>query len=63
MGGYNAQATFQKTKNYYDLLLPDETNKYIFRILTFKHLMSKSKELGFMVDENNGYKQIRYQEM
>ena len=56
MGGYNGQATFQKTMNYYDLQLPDETNKYIFRILTFKHIMSNAKELGFMVDDNNGYK-------
>lgn len=56
MGGYNAQATYQQTKNYYDLQLPDETNKYIFRILTFKHLMSNAQELGFMVDEENGYK-------
>jgi hypothetical protein len=56
MGGYNQQASFQQTKYYYDLQLPDETNKYIFRILTFKHLMSNAKELGFTVNDNNGYK-------
>ncbi len=55
MGGYNAHATNQKTKYYYDLLLPDETNKYIFRILSFKHLMSNAEELGFMVTEQNRY--------
>ena len=63
MGGYNVHATYQQTKNYYDLLLPDETNKYIFRILTFKHLISNSKELGFMVDDNNGYKQLNTKEI
>lgn len=56
MGGYNAQANFQKTKHYYDLQLPDETNKYIFRILSFKHIMSNAKDLGFMVDDANGYR-------
>jgi membrane-bound lytic murein transglycosylase D len=63
MGGYNAQATFQQTKNYYDLLLPDETNKYIFRILTFKHLISNATELGYMVNDNNGYKPFNTREV
>jgi hypothetical protein len=56
MGGYNGQATFQQTRNYYDLQLPDETNKYIFRILAFKHILGNAKEFGFMVDDKNGYK-------
>ena len=56
MGGYNGQATFQKTKYYYDLQLPEETNKYIFRILSFKLLMSEADRYGFMVDDTNGYK-------
>lgn len=56
MGRYNDLATFQNTRYYYDLQLPDETNKYIFRILTFKHLMGNSQEMGYTVDETNGYK-------
>jgi membrane-bound lytic murein transglycosylase D len=55
MGGYNNFASFQQTKYYYDLALPEETSKYMFRILSFKVLMGNSKELGFMVDEKNGY--------
>lgn len=54
-GGYNRQATFQQTKHYYDLQLPEETNKYIFRILAFKYLMSNANELGYMVNDENGY--------
>lgn len=54
-GGYNQQATFQQTKYYYDLQLPEETNKYIFRILTFKYLISNATELGYTVNEDNGY--------
>lgn len=63
MGGYNGQATFQQTTNYYDLLLPEETNRYIFRILTFKHLLENAEELGFKVEENDLYKEIPYREV
>ena len=55
MGGYNAQATFQRTRNYYDLQLPEETNKYIFRILTFKYLIENAEELGFKVPDAEKY--------
>jgi len=58
MGGYNAQATFQKTSNYYDLLLPEETNKYIFRILSFKHLMQNPEQNGLVVNEEDLYEDI-----
>jgi hypothetical protein len=60
MGGYNGQATFQGTRNYYDLLLPEETNRYIFRILAFKHLMENAKELGFDLDEDEKYHQVPF---
>jgi hypothetical protein len=59
MGKFNDLANFQQSKYYYDLQLPDETNKYIFRILTFKYLMGSSKEMGYQVDENNGYKPFK----
>jgi membrane-bound lytic murein transglycosylase D len=58
MGGYNTQATFQRTTNYYDLQLPEETNKYIFRILTFKYLLENAKELGFNVDDEEKYQPV-----
>lgn len=59
MGGYNAQATKQKTKNYYDLLLTDETHRYIFRILAFKHLMENAKELGFVLNNSELYHPVK----
>jgi hypothetical protein len=54
-GGYNGQATFQGSKNYYDLLLPEETNKYIFRILAFKHILTNAETFGFNIEEDNLY--------
>lgn len=59
MGGYNAQATFQRTNNYYDLNLPEETNKYIFRILTFKYLIENAEKLGFKVEDEEKYQPVQ----
>jgi membrane-bound lytic murein transglycosylase D len=58
MGGYSSQAQFQRTNNYYDLLLPEETNKYIFRILSFKYLLENAKELGFNLQEDEKYQPV-----
>lgn len=57
-GGYNAQVTYQGTTNYYDLLLPEETNRYIFRILAFKHIMENAEDLGFVLDKEDMYAEI-----
>jgi membrane-bound lytic murein transglycosylase D len=57
-GGYAQQAAFQQTKNYYDLQLPEETNKYIFRILTFKYLMEHATELGYVVKQDELYEEV-----
>ncbi|MCG2617064.1 lytic transglycosylase domain-containing protein [Terrimonas sp. NA20] len=55
MGAYAGQANFQKTRNYYDLLLPEETNRYIFRILTFKYFLEQADGLGFIIGQSDGY--------
>ena len=55
MGGYNAAANFQGSFNYYDLLLPDETQRYIFRILAFKYLLTNFDKLGFVLPESEQY--------
>jgi len=62
-GGYERQAAFQRTKNYYDLQLPEETNKYIFRILAFKHLIENAEALGFRVEESEKYKALPVREI
>jgi hypothetical protein len=58
MGGYNNQASFQGTTYYYDLLLPEETQRYIFRILAFKYLMSQSEKLGFYLPDSEKYASV-----
>lgn len=63
MTGYSNQAGFQKTNNYYDLQLPEETARYIFRILTFKHLLSNAEALGFKLSEEDKYKPVPFKEI
>ena len=58
-GGYAARAKKQKTNNYYDLFLPEETNRYIFRILAFKHLMENAADFGFKVKDDQLYHPIQ----
>lgn len=57
-GGYNAHSTFQKTKNYYDLLLPEETNRYIFRIITFKYLLENATQMGYLLEPSDLYQPV-----
>lgn len=54
-GGYDSQARFQRSRNYYDLMLPEETNRYIFRILTFKYFITQAGRLGFIVPPAEAY--------
>jgi membrane-bound lytic murein transglycosylase D len=58
--GYNAQVTYQGTVNYYDLLLPEETNRYVFRILAFKHLMENAEQMGFILKEEEKYQPVPF---
>lgn len=57
-GGYNVHSTFQRTKNYYDLLLPEETNRYIFRILTFKYLIENATQMGYLLEPSDLYQPL-----
>ncbi len=59
LGGYNSQVTFQGSSNYYDLQLPEETNRYIFRILALKYLISNAQKMGYIIQPQDAYKPYR----
>lgn len=46
-GGVNKQITFQGVTNYYDLLLTEETSRYVFRILALKEIMQNPAKYNF----------------
>lgn len=58
MGGYNGQSSFQMTSNYYDLLLPEETNRYMFRILALKELIGNPETYGYIVAADDAYQPL-----
>lgn len=59
MGGYNGHATFQGSNNYYDIALPEETNRYIYRILAFKNLISTAPQWGYILNPEDVYQPLK----
>lgn len=57
--GYQNQADFQQATNYYDLIFPDETNRYLYRIVALKYLLSNAKSLGIVLDQGEEYKPLK----
>lgn len=55
-GGYNGHSTFQQASNYYDVQLPDETMRYIFRIVALKYIFTNPEKMGFMLQPEDQYK-------
>jgi hypothetical protein len=59
-GMYGTDRLLEKqiTDNYYDLLLNNETSRYVFRILAVKEIMSNPQRYGFIYDEEDLYQPI-----
>jgi len=45
----------QGVTSYYDALLPDETERYVLRIIALKEVLSNPKKYGFIFDQNDLY--------
>lgn len=58
MNGLNRQIERQKATNYYDLLLVEETARYVFRILAVKEILSKPAKYGFHFRDKDLYPPI-----
>jgi len=55
VSGMNKQIEVQKSKNYYDLMLNDETSRYLFRILALKLIIGEPDKYGFKVSDEEKY--------
>ncbi len=60
MQGYTNQSDFQQATNYYDLIFPDETNRYVYRILALKYIFTHQKDFGLTLDASEEYKPLKY---
>lgn len=54
-GGLDKQVGRQRINNYFDLLLPEETSRYVFRILAMKEIISDPERYGFHLRERDLY--------
>lgn len=50
----------QKCSNYYDLILGEETERYIFRAIAIKQIMENPEKYGFSMPESELYEPIPY---
>jgi hypothetical protein len=55
MTGVNKQIDIQKVTNYYDLLLTEETSRYVFRILALKEIMENPVKYGYTIASEDLY--------
>lgn len=56
--GVGKQVDIQKMSNYYDLLLTDETSRYVFRILALKEIMKNPALYGFTLSPEELYENL-----
>jgi len=61
--GLSAQVKRQQCNSYYDLLLNEETQRYIFRIAAVKLILNDPQKYGYDMPENERYRPIPYTEV
>ena len=63
VAGMNRQIDVQDSRNYYDLLLNEETSRYIYRILSLKLIISDPVKYGFKISDDEKYPIIPFKEV
>lgn len=53
--GVAKQLKNQEVSNYYDALLPDETERYVFRIIALKEVLTNPESYGFKFEKEDLY--------
>ncbi|MFT6699819.1 MAG: membrane-bound lytic murein transglycosylase D [Porticoccaceae bacterium] len=53
--GISRRLEAQKVTNYYDAKLPNETERYVFRVLALKEIISNPEKYGFVFEKDDLY--------
>ncbi len=61
--GVTKQLERQKTKSYYNLVLGEETSRYIARILALKEIMNNPEKYGFDIKEDDFYNELPFKKV
>jgi hypothetical protein len=59
MNGLRNQVNRQKADGYYELLLVEETSRYVFRALALKEILKNPERYGFHIREKDRYKPFK----
>lgn len=57
-GSLDRYRNSQREDDYYNLLLGEETGRYVFRILALKEILSEPDKYGFLVDPEDHYPNV-----
>ncbi len=57
-GSIDKYMNIQKAGDYYDLLLGEETGRYVFRILAIKEILSYPDKYGYVVTQEDFYNNV-----
>jgi hypothetical protein len=57
------QIDIQRQNNYYDLLLAEETARYIFRVVAYKLIITDPVSFGFDIGKDDLYPELKYREV
>lgn len=63
VGGVNKQLEKQKVDSYWDLMLNQETGRYVYRILAVKEILNNSEGYGFVVRPKDLYAPYQLREI
>ena len=63
VNGIKHQTELQDSKNYFDLLLNDETSRYVYRVLALKLILENPEKYGFKVTNEEKYPILKCKEV
>jgi hypothetical protein len=58
--GINRQIERQNNNDYYDMVLGEETGRYVFRILALKAIFENPEDYGFYMNKTDLYPPLKY---
>lgn len=59
-GRMSRTITEQRVNSYYDMLLPNETERYVYRILALKLITENPEKYGFHISDEGWYQPLQY---
>lgn len=60
IGGVEKQMDRQQQNDYHQLLLNEETSRYVFRIAAMKEILNNADKYGFVIRPSDLYKPLQY---